>query len=299
VVYANPALRADPAILVQNHRGQSGLWGYSISGDLPIVLLQISDSANIELVRQLVQAQAYWRLKGLAVDLMIWNDDHTGYRQELHEQILGMVAAGPDGIVKDRPGGIFVRPSDQIAAEDRILLQSVARVIISDNRGSLSEQLTVGERMEPATPELAPVRPYRAERAVPVAPRSDLMFYNGLGGFTPDGREYIITTTQRQCTPAPWVNILANPNFGTVVSESGQAYTWSENAHEFRLTPWGNDPVSDTGGETYYIRDEETGHFWSPTPMPRRGTEPYVSRHGFGYSVFEYSEGGITSEMNI
>ena len=101
---------------------------------------------------------------------------------------------------------------------------------------------------------------------------------------------------RRQVTPAPWVNVLANANFGTVVSESGMAYTWAENAHEFRLTPWGNDPVSDTGGEAYYLRDEETGHFWSPMPMPSRGVEPYVSRHGFGYSVFEHSEGGIHSE---
>jgi cyclic beta-1,2-glucan synthetase len=236
-------------------------------------------------------------LKGLAVDLMIWNEDHSGYRQELHEQILGLISAGADGIVKDRPGGIFVRPSDQIAAEDRILLQSVARAIISDSRGSLPEQVASGERLEPTVPELAPVRAYRPERATPIAPRPDLMFFNGLGGFTPDGREYIITTTERQGTPAPWVNVLANASFGTVVSESGMAYTWGENAHEFRLTPWGNDPVSDTGGEAYYLRDEETGHFWSPTPLPSRGIEQYVSRHGFGYSVFEHNEGGIHSEV--
>jgi cyclic beta-1,2-glucan synthetase len=98
-------------------------------------------------------------------------------------------------------------------------------------------------------------------------------------------------------TPAPWVNVLANPHFGTVISESGVAYTWSENAHEFRLTPWHNDPVSDTGGEALYLRDEETGHFWSPTPCPPAAT-PYVIRHGFGYSVFE-TRGGICSELTV
>ncbi len=127
--------------------------------------------------------------------------------------------------------------------------------------------------------------------------RGDLMFFNGLGGFTPDGREYVITTTDQQVTPAPWVNVLANPHFGTVISESGQAYTWSENAHEFRLTPWGNDPVSDSSGEAFYLRDEETGHFWSPMPLPSRGATPYASRHGFGYSVFEHTEDGISSEV--
>ncbi|MDP3260317.1 MAG: protein ndvB, partial [Thermodesulfovibrionales bacterium] len=120
---------------------------------------------------------------------------------------------------------------------------------------------------------------------------------NGLGGFTPDGREYIITTTHGQVTPAPWVTVQANPLFGTVISESGLAYTWSENAHEFRLTPWHNDPVSGSSGEAFYIRDEERGHFWSPTPLPSRGATPYVTRHGFGYSVFEHTERGIRSEM--
>ncbi len=128
-------------------------------------------------------------------------------------------------------------------------------------------------------------------------PRRDLIFFNGLGGFTPDGREYVITTAHGQVTPAPWVNVLANPHFGTVISESGLAYTWSENAHEFRLTPWDNDPVSDSSGEAFYLRDEESGHFWSPTPLPSRGATPYVSRHGFGYSVFEHTEGGIRSEL--
>ena len=128
-------------------------------------------------------------------------------------------------------------------------------------------------------------------------PRHDLLFFNGLGGFTPDGREYIITTSPDQVTPAPWVNVLANPHFGTVVSESGSAYTWAENAHEFRLTPWYNDPVSDASGEAFYIRDEERGHFWSPMPLPSRGTTPYVTRHGFGYSVFEHTERGIRSEV--
>ena len=118
-------------------------------------------------------------------------------------------------------------------------------------------------------------------------------------GLLHDGREYIITTSRKQVTPAPWVNVIANPNFGTIVSENGPTYTWSENAHEFRLTPWNNDPVSDSSGEAFYIRDEETGHFWSPTPLPSRGIGAYVSRHGFGYSVFEHTERGIRSELWI
>ena len=297
---STPIPRCAPtrAILIKNRRGQSGLWGYAISGDLPIVLLQIGDPANIDLVRQLVQAHAYWRLKGLAVDLVIWNEDHAGYRQLLHEQIMGLIAAGVEAHVMDRPGGIFVRPADQISNEDRILLQTVARAIITDSRGSLADQINRRGHVDVTVPRLTPTRTRRAEPLPSAAlPRHDLIFFNGLGGFTPDGREYVITTAHGQVTPAPWVNVLANPHFGTVISESGQAYTWSENAHEFRLTPWHNDPVSDASGEAFYLRDEESGHFWSPTPLPSRGATPYVSRHGFGYSVFEHTERGIRSEL--
>ena len=298
VLYANSSLRADPGVILRNRRGQSGLWGYSISGDLPIVLLRIEDPANIDLVRRLVQAHAYWRLKGLAVDLVIWNEDHAGYRQLLQEQIMGLIAAGVEANVTERPGGIFVRPVDQISNEDRILLQTVARAIIIDSLGPLEDQVNRRALAAASAPRLIPTRGHNPESPTAAATaRNDLLFFNGLGGFTPDGREYIIMTEHDQTTPAPWVNVIANPHFGTIISESGAAYTWSENAHEFRLTPWNNDPISDSSGEAFYLRDEESGHFWSPTPLPSRGATHYVIRHGFGYSVFEHVEDGISSEV--
>ena len=300
VIYAHASLRADSSVLMRNRRGQSGLWGYAISGDLPIVLLRIGDLANIELVRQLIQAHAYWRLKGLAVDLVIWNEDRAGYRQVLQDQILGLVAVGLETQAMDRPGGIFVRSAEQISDEDRTLFQTVARVILSDSRGTLAEQVDRPVAPRVRVPRLKPSRPRQGEAPVAFAPpRRDLILCNGIGGFTRDGREYVITTAPGQVTPAPWVNVLANPQFGCVVSESGQAYTWGENAHQFRLTPWHNDPVTDASGEAFYLRDEASGHFWSPTPLPRRGATPYVSRHGFGYSVFEHTEDGIQTELWI
>ncbi|MBE0623257.1 MAG: cyclic beta 1-2 glucan synthetase [Burkholderiales bacterium] len=306
VIYANPGLRASAGVLGRNRRGQSGLWGYAISGDLPIVLLQIGDLANFDLLRQLVQAHAYWRLKGLAVDLVIWNEDRAGYRQLLQDQIMGLIAAGVEAHVINRPGGIFVRPAEQISDEDRILVQSAARAIISDRRGALEEQINRRGLMEvrPAHLNMPRLKPTRSQRpdtpGTAAAPaRAELLFDNGVGGFSADGREYLITTAPGQVTPAPWVNVLANAHFGTVVSESGMAYTWSENAHEFRLTPWGDDPVGDAGGEAYYLRDEESGQFWSPAPLPSRGATPYLTRHGFGYSSFEHTEQGIRSELTV
>ncbi len=299
IIYPNAAFRADAATLIKNRRNQSGLWGYAISGDLPIVLLQISTSDNLELVRQLVQAHAYWKLKGLAVDLVIWNEDHGGYRQLLQEQILGIIASGVVGNIIDKPGGIFVRAADQISAEDRILFQSVARAIIIDNRGSLEDQLVGRPLREARMPMLVPSKPAQDDAAAGAPADRGLVLANGLGGFTSDGREYVITLAPGQSTPAPWSNVIANPYFGTVVSESGASYTWAENAHEYRITPWHDDPVSDISGEAYYIRDEESGVFWSPSPYPCYPKTTTVSRHGFGYSVFELSIHGISSEFCI
>ena len=303
ILYPHAGLRAEAGVLMRNRRGQSGLWAYAISGDLPIVLLRIADLANIELVRQLIQAHAYWRLKGLAVDLVIWNEDRAGYRQALQDRILGLVAmglvaAGLDTQAMERPGGIFVRSLEQITDEDRTLFLTVARATLSDSGGTLAEQLD--RLVAPAlrVPRLVPTQERQEEAAGAYElPKRDLILANGIGGFTPDGREYVITTRAGQLTPAPWVNVLANPQFGCVVSEAGSAYTWGENAHEFRLTPWHNDPVSDPSGEALYLRDEESGQYWSPSPLPCRGATPYVSRHGFGYSVFEHSEGGIYTEL--
>ena len=318
IVYTHPLLRADAPILLQNQRGQSGLWGHGISGDLPIVLLQIADTDNIELVRQMVQAHAYWRLKGLRADLVIWNESQPGYRQQLQDRILGMISTDPDANVLDRPGGIFVRPGHQMPQEDRVLLQSVARVIISDQKGTLATQVARHEPPERAPPPLAiemdtgqaplaladalPAPPDAAPGDAPdatLAADSELRFDNGTGGFSADGREYVITSGAGQPTPAPWSNVLANEMLGTVVSESMPGYTWFENAHEFRLTPWHNDPVSDSGGEAFYLRDEASGRVWSPMPLPCRGRGTYRTRHGFGYSVYEHVEDGIASELWI
>ena len=179
-----------------------------------------------------------------------------------------------------------------------MLFQTVARAIVDDSRGSLADQIGGRTARACSRASLAPTRAVPRARPAPAAgARDDLVFFNGLGGFTPDGREYVVTTAPGPVTPAPWVNVLANPGFGTVVSESGGAYTWAENAHEFRLTPWYNDPVTDASGEAFYVRDEESGRFWSPTPLPAGGGSPYTSRHGFGYSVFEHTEDGITSEL--
>ncbi len=296
LLYADPSRRASATVLSANRRGQSGLWAYGISGDAPLVLLHISDANKIGLVRQLIQAHSLWRMKGLVSELVIVNEDVSVYRQSLQDEITSLISSGIEAQMLDKPGGIFVRRLEQIPQDDRVLLQAVARIVLNDEDGTLAEQLEQRRVVDLPVPALVPTRSALPEPAHPLPPR-ELIFANGLGGFTRDGHEYVITLAAGQVTPAPWVNVLANPTFGTVVSESGGAYTWVENAHEFRLTPWNNDAVRDTSGEAFYLRDEQTGEFWSPTPAPARGATPYVIRHGFGYTVFEHTEYGIASEL--
>ena len=296
VIYSNALRRAAPGIIARNRLGQSGLWRFAISGDLPIVLIHISEINRINLVKQVLQAHAYWRMKGLAADLVIVNEDFSGYRAVLHDRIMGLINAGQEAQMFEKPGGVFVRRADELSEEDRVLFQTVARIVFTDTSETLLEQMDRRGSLKRVPDNLKPLKRPTAETVHPLSAR-ERIFYNGFGGFTPDGHEYIITLEPGQNTPAPWVNVIASPHIGTVVSESGSAYTWVENAHEFRLTTWHNDPLCDSSGEAFYIRDEETGAFWSPTPLPARGRSGYVCRHGFGYSVFEHEEAGISSEL--
>jgi cellobiose phosphorylase len=263
ILYINPALRALPGIILKNQRSQSALWSYSISGDLPIVLLQVSSSESISLVKQLIVAQAYWQMKGLAVDLVILNQDTGGYRQLLQERIKAIMAAGNASAAPIRKGQVFVRSIEQVSAEDRILLQAVARVIISDKRGTLAEQINKEATVANLVPKLSREK-LRAPQTSNLPRPENLQFFNGYGGFSEDGKAYIVESTSTRRTPRPWINVLANPNFGSIISESGASYTWFQNAHEYRITPWNNDPIRDTSGEVFYLRDDGAS--------PRRST---------------------------
>ena len=305
LVHASRLRRTSPAVIARNRRGQSGLWGHGISGDLPLVLVRIRDRHQLELVQQAIRGHAWWRMNGLDVDLVIWNEDDSVYRQVLHESILDFVSASPEAGLLDRPGGIFGRRGVQLSEEDRLLLQAAARVMLTDEGGTLVEQVEKRGRSEIAIPPLKPQRRLAPPASTvsaepePGPALTELHAFNGLGGFTADGSEYVIRLATGMQTPTPWVNCLANPRIGTLVSESGTACTWVDNSHEFRLTPWTNDPVSDSGGEAIYIRDEDTGRFWCPTPLPTRGRGTYVVRHGIGSTVFGHSDDGLATELTL
>jgi len=296
MLFAHARHRAGRDILAKNRLGQQGLWRFGISGDWPIMLLRIGDLNRMDRVHDALHAHAYWRMKGLTSDLVIVNEDFSGYRATLHDHIMAAIAAASGTDRVDRPGGIFVRRIESLSEEDLVLLQTVARVVLRDTAETLQEQ--ADRRLPPRRlpPPLRPLSVVAGEaEPPPLAPR-ERIFKNGPGGFTPDGREYTIMLEPGQTTPAPWVNVIAAPHIGTIVGESGGMVTWACNAHEFRITPWHNDPVADESGEAFYLRDEETGRYWSPTPQPAPGRAGTVCRHGFGYSVFEHEESGLATE---
>jgi cyclic beta-1,2-glucan synthetase len=301
VLYSDRALRPSAAVLARHSGGPDGVWAHGISGDLPIVLVQVDEPEDVGIVRQLLRAHEYWRMKQLAVDLVILNERAPSYAQDLQALLETLLRRSQSVGPHEGPepqGNVYIVRADRVTPPQRDVLQSVARVVLSSRRGTLAEQLARAQR--PDTPPPARSRRPAPTKPAPAAaiPSPDLEFFNGLGGFTADGREYVIVLREGRWTPAPWINVIANPSFGFQVSESGSGYTWSLNSRENQLSAWSNDPISDPPGEAIYVRDEDTGEVWGPTALPiRDGAEPYVIRHGQGYSRFEHVSRGVSLEL--
>ena len=301
ILYFDPTLRPSSNVLKRNTAGPSALWAHRISGDIPIVLVRIDEPEDQEIVRQLLRAHEYWSMKGLAVDLVILNEKASSYVQDLQTSLEALVRTSQSTLRHERHeahGNILILRADLVSAKDRDLLQTAARAVLVSWQGTLAEQLARIHRPE-ALPVPAPRRSARTKPSVDVSPLPpELEFFNGLGGFNDGGREYVTMLGEGQWTPAPWINVVANERFGFQVSESGAGYTWSINSRENQLTPWSNDPVSDPPGETIYVRDDDTGALWGPTPLPiREEASVYIARHGQGYSRFEHTFHGISLDL--
>jgi cyclic beta-1,2-glucan synthetase len=299
VLHSDPTLRPSPDILKLAEGGPSKLWANGISGDLPIVLVRIDEAEDLEIVRELVRGHEYWRMKRLDIDLVILNERPASYDQDLQSALEGLVRADrtrPHSDWEAARGTVFVLRADRVSAEVRSVLQSAARAVLLSRHGTLAQQV---KRLDVIEPAAAPPRRSPAIRQPEAASaRPALEFFNGLGGFTADGREYMTILGEGQWTPAPWINVIANSSFGFQVSAEGAGYTWSINSRENQITPWSNDPVSDQPGEVIYVRDEETNELWGPTALPiRQDAARYSVRHGQGYSIFEHTSHGVSLEL--
>ncbi|MGE5049085.1 MAG: GH36-type glycosyl hydrolase domain-containing protein [Deltaproteobacteria bacterium] len=301
VLYADGSLRASPEILARSTLGQEGLWGHGVSGDLPVLLVRVVSDAEFGLVRQILQAQEYWRLKGLAADVVILNEHPVSYLDEVQAQLAALLDEGPWRTWKHRPGGAYLLRADRMAEAERLLLCGAASAVLGSGGGSLAHQLD--------RPDAPPREREALTLAHPAAPAPiaqsevpPLSLANGLGGFADGGREYVIVLEGSEETPLPWANVIASPIFGTIVTASGSSFTWSGNSRENRLTPFANDPVTDPTSEAILIRDDDTGAAWSPTPgpLPRDGASGrFVIHHRAGVTRFERAANGIRHGLDV
>ncbi|MET0414207.1 MAG: hypothetical protein ABW217_23050, partial [Polyangiaceae bacterium] len=295
-LFPHPSLRTGIEHPGAASRGKNALWAQGISGDLPIVLVRVDDADFSDLVRDVVLAHEFWRLNGFSADLVILNEEPSGYLQPTQDRVRDLMRQA----TLDQRGGVFLRRTDQLSEEDRELITCSARVVLRASNGSLARQLRRALALVQRLPaELAPaLKPQPEPRhAVPARPR--LAFDNGIGGFDEQSGAYVMLLGAGTRTPNPWCNVMANPGFGTIVSETGSGFTWFGNSQRHRLTPWSNDAVTDPSGELLYVRDDEDGSFWSPTPEPAGNDAHFTVRHGRGQTRFEHVQRGLAHELTI
>jgi cyclic beta-1,2-glucan synthetase len=299
VLFPLPGLRASFEPRSLGTTGKNALWARGVSGDLPLVVLRLDHPDFDDLFRELLLAHQYFRVNAVSLDLLVLNEEPGGYLQPLHNQALDIVRSTHSEGLLDQRGGIFVRRLDQIPDGDWQLLLASARAVFTASGGSLLRQLKRATRRPPLPEALVPSERPTPRPSIPPLPPSELLFANGIGGFTPDGREYVLTLDRQTRTPLPWCNVMANPSFGSLVSESGSSFTWSGNSQRQRLTPWSNDPLLDPSGQELYVRDDDDGSVWSATPRPAGGSAVYSVAHGQGYSRFTHARLGLAHELTL
>lgn len=299
MIYSDIQLRASADRLKRNRCGQERLWGHGISGDNPILLVTINDIFNLDVINSTLLAHAFWRLRGFKTDLVIVNEESTSYEQPLNEHLLRMIQNYAQYSDINKNGGIFLLAADKINREEQNLIFTVAHAVIDADRGTLFQQLAFPRPSIPIQALLKTDMQIAEEPSRPL-PFLELLDFNGIGGFTTDNKEYTVYLDQKNgSTPAPWINVIANRNFGVLASETGLGMTWSGNSQLNRLTPWSNDPVENPITDVSYIRDDESGKFWTITPSPIRENDPYRCRHGHGYTVYEHNSHSIEQEMTV
>ncbi|MCE9572903.1 MAG: cellobiose phosphorylase [Deltaproteobacteria bacterium] len=294
--FADPNLRVVPDGLPPAAPCKQRLWGRGISGDDPIVLVRVHDP-DAPLLRELLAAQRYLRWCGVRLDLVLIDAQTTGYDSDGSGTLRRVIAQHDDHEWIGRNGGLHVFAADQATEDERRHLEATARIVLDTRDGGLEAGLA---RVIPVAPRLPrfDTSP-QADPASPPRPRPPLVLDNGSGGFSPDGREYVIALPAGGTTPAPWCNVIANETFGCLVSEASLGTTWSLNSGENKLTPWRNDPAIDLPSEVLYLRDEETAVVWSPTPRPAGHGAATTVRHGAGYTQYERADHGFAQTMTV
>lgn len=292
ILFVNESRKKYYDVVIKNNKGQEGLWAYGISGDNPIVLVSIKNLEGIDALREALKAHEYWNFKGLNIDLVILSEDKSVYFQPLYESIRDSVFEVRGSVLNQR-GGVFIINGNLISSEDKILLYTWARLVIKAEEG-----FSKIENIENDIPYVE----FKGEKDYPSPYEKsslELAYFNGYGGFYEDDMQYVIKLDDDLNTPLPWINVVANRDFGFIITERGGGFTWYKNSRENKLTPWYNDPIVDTPGEIIYLRDDDTGEVWNVTSSPIRKDGSYTVVHGSGFTKFYYDGFGINQELSI
>lgn len=293
VLYTSPLKQERENSIAANVQGQQSLWAHGVSGDRPVILVRIEDTANLPFIHKLLLGHEYLRRKGLLMDVVILNESAEGYQQDLQEALRRAVEQSFG------QGGIYILQAGQLSDMDKCLFFAVAKLVLRADGPSLRTQLHIPAALESAEPMLVPKAPPDRFGQVTDYVPPEMSFFNGWGGFSPDGREYHILLRNGSYLPAPWINVMANPKFGCLTSELFTGYTWWRNSRECKLTPWSNDPALDPPGEMCYIRDEESGEYWTIAPARAQVLSPYQVTYGRGYSRYRQDRHGLLQDMTV
>ena len=282
-------------------QAQTHLWRHGISGDRPLLTAVISDAVNFRQVESLIRALSVCQARGMAADVVFLDESDSAYTHPTHDRLQKIIRQYLRRTATNRQFGTYVIPAYSLDEDGRAALALSSQLTFDLRLDDWYRQLRQQRKQQAVIPGFLPQpsAPVRRDPIPAVKRPTNLLLDNGLGGLSRDSAEYVLYLERGDSTPAPWCNILANPEFGTLISESGSAYTWYRNSSEYALTTWSNDPVLDRTGEAVYIRDEETGLFWSPLPGPARDSHPYVARHGTGFSRFEHMSEGLEQRASI
>lgn len=298
IIFMNTMVRDREEYIKAVDKSQSALWAYGISGDLPIALLLVRSEEDIGIVKQVLNAHEYWSIKGVKSDLVIINMEASNYLQNLTNSLGDIINSGNSRDKENKSGGVFLLGKSTVSEDVINFLIAISRLLIDSAKGLLVRQVKNSIKLKYDVATLASKSVEYEDKKYDF-PERKLKYYNGYGGFDVAASEYVIRLRDNKNTPAPWINVISNQNFGFHVSELGSAYTWCKNSRENKLTTWSNDYVCDKLGEALYIRDEETADIWSISPKPIRDDGDYIIEHGRGYSNFKHVAFGIIGETTM
>ena len=282
---------------------QDGLWKFGISGDIPILTIRIQDPNDDYVIRNMVKAKEFFMLKKCDVDLVILNEEKNAYEKYVKEKIENAIMGGGLAYLINQPNGIFIIEADTMKEEDKNLLLFRSNFILDAGRGKVWQQI---EEMEEAF--LASIKKIGDEKAQAIMPKEinhlhidgqNLKYYNEYGGFSEDGKEYIIAAREGTELPTVWSHILANEKFGTLVTDQLGGFTWSKNSRLNRMTSWNNLPYLDIPSEILYIKDEETGKLWSDSSFISKEEGDFKITYGLGYAEYFSHNQDILCEEQI